>query len=156
MDDREYFMNLALSLARKAAARGEVPVGAVIVRGGRVIAKGYNRREKKKNALRHAEMEAINKACRKLRGWRLCGCELYVTLEPCPMCAGAAINARIDRVIIGAADPKNGALCSVARLFELPFTHRPELVTGVLEKECGAVLSDFFRALRAPGAPARK
>lgn len=148
-------MGLALSLARKAAKRGEVPVGAVIVRDGKVISKGYNRREKKKNALCHAEIEAIDKACRKLRGWRLCGCELYVTLEPCPMCAGAIINARIDRVIIGAVDPKNGALCSVTRLFELPFTHRPELVTGVLEKECGAVLSDFFRALRA-GESARK
>lgn len=150
MADREAYMRLALILARRSAAEGEVPVGAVVVRDGIVVARGRNRREKKKNALCHAELEAIGRACRTLGGWRLCGCELYVTLEPCPMCAGAIINSRIERVIIGAMDPKNGALCSVIRLFEQPFTHRPEIVTGVLDKECGDMLTDFFRGLRKP------
>ncbi len=148
MEQREEFMRLALRLAEEAAAEGEVPVGAVVVRDGKVIGTGRNRREIGKNALAHAEMEAIDAACRHLGGWRLFGCELYVTLEPCPMCAGAIINARIDRVIQGTRDPKAGSCGSLVNLFELPYNHRPELVTGVLEDDCRAQLKTFFRSLR--------
>ena len=142
------FMTMALDLAKEAAAEGEVPVGAVIVKDSRVIATGRNRREMGKNALAHAELEAIDGACKALGGWRLSGCTLYVTLEPCPMCAGAIINARIDRVVQGTADPKAGSCGSLVNLFSLPYNHKPELVTGVMEEECGAVLKDFFRCLR--------
>ncbi len=142
------FMERALALGREAAAEGEVPVGCVVALGDRIVGEGRNRRETAKNALCHAELEAIDAACKTLGGWRLWECTLYVTLEPCPMCAGAIINARIPRVVYGAADPKNGCCGSVVNLFSLPFNHRPEMVGGVLEPECAELLSDFFRRLR--------
>lgn len=142
------FMREALALAVEAATEGEVPVGAVIVRGGEIIARGRNRREKDKNALCHAEIEAINEACNKLGGWRLPGCQLYVTLEPCPMCAGAVINSRIEKVYFGAYDKKAGSVKSVINLFELPYNHTPEVEGGVLEEECAGILSRFFKELR--------
>lgn len=152
MDDAaardEMFMRRALELAREAAAEGEVPVGAVVVKDGEVVSCGRNRREIGKNALRHAELEAIDGACRALGGWRLWECELFVTLEPCPMCAGAVINARIPRVVFGAADPKAGSCGSVVNLFALPYNHRPEVVGGVLREECAELLTGFFRDLR--------
>ena len=141
-------MEKALALAREAGALGEVPVGAVIVRGGEIIATGKNGREKDKNALSHAELEAINNACNALGGWRLPGCELYVTLEPCPMCAGAIINSRIEKVYFGAYDKKAGSVRSLVQLFELPYNHKPEVQGGIMEKECAGILSDFFRSLR--------
>lgn len=144
----EKFMRRAMTCAKKAADLGEVPVGAVIVRDGKVIATGYNKREIGKNALLHAEMIAIHRACRKLGGWRLFDCDLYVTLEPCPMCTGAIINSRIRRVYIGAMDPKAGCMGSICNLPDLPFNHRPEIVHGVLSEECSRQLSEFFRALR--------
>lgn len=147
MSDSEY-MSLALNEARKAARKGETPVGAVIVRDGRVIARAHNLREKKKNALCHAEISAINKACRKLGGWRLIGCSLYVTLEPCPMCAGAIINSRIERVCYGATDKKAGSAESVVNLFSLPYNHSVEVTGGVMAEECASVLTDFFKSLR--------
>lgn len=127
---------------------GEVPVGAVIVRNGEIIAEGMNRRESEKNALSHAEIEAINNACRALGGWRLPGCELYVTLEPCPMCAGAIINSRIEKVYFGAYDKKAGSVRSLVRLFDLPYNHIPLVTGGIMEEECAGVLSDFFLGLR--------
>ncbi len=142
------FMELAVSAARESAAEGEVPVGAVIVRNGEVVAVGRNRRETVKDALSHAEIEAIRSACAILGGWRLWECEMYVTLEPCPMCAGAILNARIRKVTFGAYDPKNGAVESVMRMFDYPFTHKPSYEGGVLEQECAALLSDFFKDLR--------
>lgn len=142
------FMKEALSLACQAASRGEVPVGAVIVRDGEIIARGSNGRELEKNALYHAELEAINNACKTLGGWRLPRCELYVTLEPCPMCAGAIINSRIEKVYFGAYDKKAGSVRSIVRLFDLPYNHRPEVYGGIMEEECAAVLTEFFRNLR--------
>lgn len=141
-------MQQALELARISASEGEVPVGAVVVRQGVIVGRGRNRREGSKNALSHAELEAINDACGRLNGWRLWECDLYVTLEPCPMCAGAIINARIKRVVFGAADPKNGAAGSVLNLFEQPFTHRPQYISGICGSECADALSDFFKTLR--------
>ena len=149
MTDRDY-MAQALSLAAEAAAEGEVPVGAVIVRNGEMIASGRNRRETGKNALYHAELEAIDAACKKLGGWRLPGCTLYVTLEPCPMCAGAIINARIDRVVFGASDPKAGSVGSVTDLFTFPYNWKPEVRAGCMEDECAALLKEFFKKLRHP------
>lgn len=148
MEGDEGFMREALCLARESAAEGEVPVGAVVVRNGEIVARGRNRRETAKNALSHAELEAIGGACRALGGWRLWECELFVTLEPCPMCAGAAINSRLRRVVFGARDPKAGSCGSVVDLFALPYNHRPQLVGGVLEEECSALLSEFFKKLR--------
>lgn len=148
MEGDEGFMREALRLARESAAEGEVPVGAVVVRNGEIVARGRNRRETAKNALSHAELEAIGGACRALGGWRLWECELFVTLEPCPMCAGAAINSRLRRVVFGARDPKAGSCGSVVDLFALPYNHRPQLVGGVLEEECSALLSEFFKKLR--------
>lgn len=145
----EQFMQLALSLAQEAADEGEVPVGAVVVKGDEVVGRGRNRRELGKNALAHAEVEAIDEACRTLGGWRLSGCRLYVTLEPCPMCAGAIINARIDEVIYGTADPKAGSCHSLIELFTLPYNHKPIARANVLEAECRAMLQTFFRTLRA-------
>lgn len=142
------FMLAALDEAKKAFADGEVPVGAVIVRNGEVIAVGRNRRETGKNALYHAELEAIDNACKALGGWRLPGCSLYVTLEPCPMCAGAIVNSRIERVVFGAYDKKAGSVRTLVRLFDLPYNHRPEVSGGCREDECAALLSDFFRSLR--------
>ncbi len=145
----EDMMRLALEEAKKAAADGEVPVGAVVVRGGEVVSTGRNRREHDKNALAHAEIEAIDRACRALGGWRLWECELFVTLEPCPMCAGAIANARLRKVTFGAYDPKNGAAGSVFSLFDLPITHRPQAEGGLLEAECAEVLTRFFKDRRA-------
>jgi tRNA(adenine34) deaminase len=144
----EEYMRQALALARESAKEGEVPVGAVIVRNGEIIGRGRNRREGLKNALAHAEIEAINKACRRLGGWRLFDCDLYVTLEPCPMCAGAIINARISRVFYGAKDPKAGCCGTVVDLFSLPFNHRPACEGGILTQECAEELSGFFAKLR--------
>ena len=145
----ELFMQQALALARTAAAEAEVPVGCVIVQDGTVIGRGHNRRETGRSALAHAEIEAIAEACRRLGGWRLWQATLYVTLEPCPMCAGAIINARIPRVVIGAMDPKAGSCGSVVNLFDLPYNHRPEITRGVLEDACASELRTFFRTLRA-------
>lgn len=146
--DKAYFMKMALKEAKKAYAEGEVPVGAVIVRNGEIIARGRNKREKNKNALAHAEIMAIDKACKKLGGWRLFECEMFVTLEPCPMCAGAIINSRLKKVTIGALDEKSGAVSSVVSLFELPFNHKPETEIGLLQEECKELLSSFFKELR--------
>ena len=147
MDD-EKFMREALALAQAAADEGEVPVGCVVVRGEEIVGRGRNRRESAKSALAHAEIEAIAEACRNLGGWRLWQCTLYVTLEPCPMCAGAIINARLPRVVYGAKEPTNGCCGSAVDLFMLPCSQKPELVPGVLEAECSAMLSAFFRRLR--------
>ncbi len=146
----EFYMLRALELAKTAALLGEVPVGAVVVRKttGEIVGEGYNRREIDKDSLAHAEIIAIDNASKKLGGWRLVDCEIYVTLEPCPMCAGAIINSRIERVIYGASDSKAGCCKSVINLFELPFNHRPEVIGGVLEEQCSGILSDFFRNLR--------
>lgn len=148
MNDIEY-MKMALELARQSAEEGEVPVGSVIVKNGTVIGTGRNRREAAGNALAHAELEAIHNACETLGGWQLIDCTLYVTLEPCPMCAGAIINARIPRVVQGAVNPKAGSCGSVVNLFSLPYNHRPQLESGVLEDECKTVLKEFFKRLRA-------
>ena len=147
MDERD-FMLLALEEARKSAEELEVPVGAVIVRNGEVVSTGRNRRENGKNALAHAEIEAIDKACKKLGGWRLWECEIYVTLEPCPMCAGAIINSRIRKLVYGASDKKAGSCGSVINLFDLPYNHKPQVISGFMEEECGEILSEFFVKLR--------
>ena len=145
---KEFYMRAAMAQAKLAARRGEVPVGAVIVRDGVILARAYNTRETGKNALCHAEIKAIHKACRKLGGWRLPGCELYVTLEPCPMCAGAIINARIPTVYFGASDPKAGAFGSLFDINLFALNHHPVVYGGILENECADLLSDFFRELR--------
>ncbi len=147
MDDK-YFMEQALQLAQEAAADGEVPVGCVIVRKGEIVGRGRNRRETAKTALGHAEIEAIADACRNLGGWRLWECQMYVTLEPCPMCAGAIINARIPRVVVGAKDEKCGACGSVCDLFSMAFNHQPQVEFGVLEEGSKALLTAFFKNLR--------
>ena len=144
----ERFMEAALELARQAAEEGETPVGCVVTLGDEIVGRGRNCRETGKTALGHAELIAIEDACRKLGGWRLWQCRLYVTLEPCPMCAGAIVNARIPTVIYGARDPKAGSVDSVVRLFDLPFNHRPEVIAGVMEEECAQLLRRFFRDLR--------
>lgn len=144
----ELFMRRALALAQEAFDDGETPVGAVIVRDGAVLACGRNRRERGKNALYHAELEAIDSACKALGGWRLPGCTLYVTLEPCPMCAGAILNARLVRVVFGAFDPKAGSFGSVTDLTALPYNHRPAVEGGILADECAALLTAFFKQLR--------
>ncbi len=147
MNDKD-FMLLALEQAKLAAEELEVPVGAVIVRNGEVVSVGRNRREMGKNALAHAEIEAIDLACKKLGGWRLWECEMYVTLEPCPMCTGAIINSRIRRLVYGASDYKAGSCGSVINLFELPYNHKPEVISGFMADECSAMLSEFFADLR--------
>ena len=152
MEDCKY-MDMALELAREAAAEGEVPIGCVIVRGDRVVGRGRNRRETEKTALGHGEIEAIADACKTLGGWRLWECTLYVTLEPCPMCAGAIINARIPRVVYGASDAKNGACGSVCNLFSMDFNHHPEVQKGVREEECALLLTEFFQQLRQEHRP---
>lgn len=145
----EKFMKEALRQAKKAAAVDETPVGAVIVHEGKIISRGYNRRETKKNALLHAEITAIDKACKKLGGWRLIECDMYVTLEPCPMCAGAIINSRIDNLYFGAYDKKSGCCGSAVNLFESGmFNHNVNVIGGLLEEECAEVLSEFFQKLR--------
>ena len=146
--DHEYFMNEALRLAREAAADGDVPVGCVVVKDGQIIGRGRNRREAGSDATAHAEMEAIREACARLGSWRLSGCALYVTLEPCPMCAGAVINARVEEVRYGAREEKSGCCGSVLNLFEERFNHHPRIYQGPLETECEAVLQEFFQNLR--------
>ena len=141
-------MALAIEQAKKAGELGEVPIGAVIARKGEVISTGYNLRETDRNALAHAEILAIDAACKKLGGWRLSGCTLYVTLEPCPMCAGAIINSRIDKVVFGAFDPKAGSLGSLIDLSKVNYNHSPRLSGGVMAEECSELLSEFFKSLR--------
>lgn len=148
MTQDEIFMEEALKLARQAAQEGEVPIGCVVTLGDEIVGRGRNCRETKKTALGHAEILAIDEACRRLGGWRLWQCRLYVTLEPCPMCAGAIINARIPVVVYGAKDPKAGSVDSVARLFSMDYNHHPQVISGVLEEPCAQLLRDFFRSLR--------
>lgn len=149
MLEHEEYMLEALRLAKRAQESGEVPVGCVITNSsGDIVAKGYNRRETELSALAHAEIIAIDEACRTLGSWRLNGCNLYVTLEPCPMCAGAVINSRISRVYYGARDGAMGACGGVINLFMERFPHSPELLGGILEQECSEILSSFFRRLR--------
>lgn len=147
-DFDEKFMSEALALAKEAARRGEVPVGAVVVKDGRIIAKGYNLREQNNSATAHAEIIAIEEACRQLGGWRLGGCTLYVTLEPCPMCAGAIINSRISRVVFGVKDSVAGCCGSLIDFNFYPFTHSFKIASGILEEECSSVLKEFFSARR--------
>jgi len=144
----EAYMKLALEQAALAAHLGEVPVGAVIVKGGQVIAAAHNLREQNRMATAHAELLAIEEACRQLNSWRLTDCTLYVTLEPCPMCAGAIVNSRLTRVVYGAADPQAGCCGSVANFFHMPFNHAPVLTAGVLEQDCAALLKAFFEERR--------
>ena len=147
MDDL-YYMKEALVLAREAAAEGEVPVGCVIVRKGEIVGRGRNHRARDKSALAHAEIEAIDEACRNLGGWRLWECTLYVTLEPCAMCAGAILSARIPRVVYGASDRNFGAVRSVCSLFSMEFNHHPQVEAGILEEEAAQLLQEFFQNLR--------
>lgn len=149
MNQEEKFMKAAIRQAQKAEKLDEVPIGCVIVSDGKIIARGYNRRNTDKNTLAHAELIAIKKASKKLGDWRLEGCTLYVTLEPCQMCAGAIVQARIDRVVIGSMNPKAGCAGSVLNLLQMKaFNHQTELVRGVLEEECSSMLSNFFKSLR--------
>ena len=142
------FMNRAIELALEAGGAGEIPVGAVIVKNGEIIAEGRNRREQEQNALCHAEIDAIITACKALGSWRLDGCTLYVTLEPCVMCTGAIINARIPEVVFGAYDLERGCMDSLINLCELPLGHKPEVFGGIREDDCKALLTDFFKAVR--------
>lgn len=146
--EHEEYMRQALELARQAMAEGEVPVGCVIVRDGAVVGRGRNRRETAQTALGHAELEAIAQACRTLGGWRLAGCALYVTLEPCPMCAGGILSARIPELYYGAKDAGFGACGSILNLFEEDFRHHPKIVGHILEEECAQLLQDFFAQVR--------
>ena len=148
METKELFMREALRLAQEAFDDDEVPVGAVIVRNGEIVATGRNRREKAKNALLHAETDAINNACKALGGWRLWNCEIYVTLEPCPMCAGAILNAHIPQVYFGAYDLKNGSCGTITNLFEMPYNFKPQYEGGILQEECADILKRFFKKLR--------
>ena len=154
--DKFDYMKYALSLAKQSAEEGEVPVGAIVVCDGKIVGEGRNRREVVKNALHHAEIEAINEACKNLGGWRLWKCDLYVTLEPCPMCAGAIINSRIKNVYFGATDMKNGAVISAAQLFDMNFTHKPLYEGGIMGEECAEILSTFFKDLRKQKAVEEK
>ena len=143
------YMKEAIRQAKKAYAIGEVPIGCVIVRDGKIISRGYNRRTIDKNTLAHAELAAIKKASKKLDDWRLEGCTMYVTLEPCQMCAGALVQSRIDRVVVGCMNPTAGCAGSILNLLQMPeFNHQVELETGVLEEECSQMMKDFFRELR--------
>ena len=146
--DHQTYMARALELAAQAAQGGDVPVGCVIVRDGEIIGEGRNRREENGDATAHAELEAIRDACQRVGSWRLHGCTLYVTLEPCPMCAGGIINARIEQVRYGTKDEKAGACGSVLNLFEERFNHRPRIYQGPMEEECERVLQEFFQSLR--------
>ena len=149
LSEDEKFMKKALHQARRAAAVGEIPIGCVIVRDGKVVARGFNERLHKKSTLAHAEISAIDRASKKLGDWRLEGCTMYVTLEPCQMCAGALVQSRIDRVVIGTMNPKAGCAGSILNLLRMPeFNHQVEITTGVLQEECSTVLQDFFRDLR--------
>ena len=142
------FMKSALSLGKRAAVEGEVPVGAVVVKGGEIVGRGFNKRETHNSPIGHAEIEAIHNAAKNLGDWRLNGCDIYVTLEPCPMCAGAIINARIDRVFFGAYDSTSGSFGSVADFSVLGYEYSPEVHGGIMEKECAKLLSDFFSEKR--------
>lgn len=142
------FMLEAINLAKNAFKQGEVPVGAVIVRKGQIVSEGQNKREKEHNSLYHAEIEAINGACKALGRWRLDDCTLYVTLEPCPMCTGAIINSRIGKVVFGAYDEKAGSMGTLINLCEIDYNHRPQIIGGYMEKECSEILSMFFASLR--------
>lgn len=155
MTDRE-IMNRALALAAKASELDDVPVGAVVVRDGEIVGEGYNRRESGKSAVAHAEVEAIQSACRRLGRWRLSDCEIYVTLEPCPMCTGAIINSRLSRVTFGAYDYKAGSMGSVVNLCDLPYNHKPEIIGGFMEEECAGLLSAFFAELRVRKAEEKR
>lgn len=146
--DHQTYMARALELAAQAAQVGDVPVGCVIVQDGEIIGEGRNRREENGDATAHAELEAIRDACQRVGSWRLHGCTLYVTLEPCPMCAGGIINARIEQVRYGAKDEKAGACGSVLNLFEERFNHKPRIYRGPMENECGRILQNFFEELR--------
>ncbi len=146
MDSR--FMTRAIELAKKPAAEGEVPIGAVVVKDGKIIGEGYNMREQKRNALSHAETEAINAACNTLGDWRLDGCTIYVTLEPCPMCAGAIVNARIREVVFGAYDLSMGCMDSVTNIAALPFAAGTTVYGGIKEDECKKILTEFFEGVR--------
>ena len=148
MNQTEMFMMQALNHAKISESEGEIPVGAVIVKNGEIIAYGRNQREMKQNALSHAEIEALNKACNKLKSWRLNDCDMYVTMEPCAMCAGAILNARIRKVIYAVSDEKCGACGSVINLFDMPVNHRPRIQKGVLENECANLIRNFFKELR--------
>ena len=148
MTQDEIYMSEAISLARAAAEIDEVPVGAIIVRDGEIIARAYNRRQTDKCATAHAELLAIEEACRNLGGWRLPGTTLYVTLEPCAMCAGAIVNARVERVVYGASDIRFGALGSLFNLAELPLNHKPQVLSGVMAEECKNILSEYFKRKR--------
>ena len=142
------WMQAALEMAQEAFDDGEVPVGAVVVQNGKMVAAGRNRREKAKNAVLHAEIDAINNACEALGGWRLWNCEMYITLEPCPMCAGAILNAHIPKVYFGAYDFKNGSCGTITNLFEMPYNFKPQCEGGIMAEECAALLRDFFKKLR--------
>lgn len=155
MTDTE-LMREALREAELAAALGEVPVGAVVARNGEIVARAHNLRESGKNATYHAELLAIDAACRALGGWRLWQCELFVTLEPCPMCSGAIINSRLRRVVYGAQDPKAGCCGGLTDLFALPFNHHPTIEQGLLQEEAQALLQDFFAGLRARRLEAKR
>lgn len=144
-----YFMEEALKEAFKAYKKKEVPVGAVIVRNGKIIARAHNLREKKQNSLYHAEVLCINKACKKLHSWRLDDCDIYVTLEPCAMCSGAIIQAKIQNIYYGTKDPKGGFCGSKFNVFELKFNYIPNVVGGILEDDCSNILKDFFKELRS-------
>lgn len=143
-------MKRAIELANTAYSLGEVPVGAVVVKKstGEIIGEGYNLRETHKNALSHAEIIAINQACQKLGGWRLPNCAIYITLEPCPMCCGAIINARIDDVFFGAYDYKSGSAVSIQKMFDYPYNYRPNVNGGIMQEQCSEILSRFFQELR--------
>ncbi len=149
MNQEEKFMKAAIREAKKAEKIQEVPIGCVIVFEDKIIARGYNRRNIDKNTLAHAELSAIKKASKKMGDWRLEGCTMYVTLEPCQMCAGAIVQSRMDKVVIGSMNPKAGCAGSVLNLLQIPaFNHQAEVVKGVLEEECSEMLSSFFRKLR--------
>ena len=141
-------MKKALELAQIAFEEDEVPIGAVVVRNGEIVGIGYNKRDSQKNAMLHAETIAIYNACERLGGWRLWECDLYVTVEPCPMCTGAIINSRIRNLYFGAKNPKAGACGSIINLFDYPFNHKPNIVTGIMEDECKKIMSDFFLEVR--------
>ncbi len=145
----QYFMRQALNEAKKAYARGEAPIGAVIVNDGKIVGRGHNEKEAKRDSTLHAEMTSIRKASRRLGTWRLNSCDMYVTLEPCTMCAGAILQARIRRLYIGTADPKAGAVGSVLNVLQVDaFNHKVDVICGILEEDCSMILKDFFRELR--------
>jgi len=148
MNEHEKYLNVAISMAKKAISKDEVPVGAVIVKNGKIVSKAFNERETKHNPLAHAEIIAIYKAAKKLKSWRLVGCTIYVTLEPCPMCAGAIINARIDEVVFGAYDEKAGAFGSLYNLGEGKLNHTPRVAGGVCKTKCANLLKNYFREKR--------